>query len=195
MAKYTVLTYMYRDDSNYKEYKQVAVEGEIKEEEIRKRLADGRYFVPEAVYLPPAWEGCGDQPHELVHVDYTDDRPVVYKLDLRSPDEFLRSLSGNGFDKLWGDRVVELFAKASAVVIADRPGAIFVPQLEGNLVRLQGQGDEGYVVRLDMSRLYEVTPFGSIKVPATRGNARKQLEVRFLAAVEPATLLAIPIPV
>ena len=195
MPKYTILTYMYRDDSNYKETAQVAIEGEIKEEGIRKRLADGWYFVPEAVYLPPAREDCGDQPHELIRLEYTDKLPFMCEQDRRSPEEFLRALAGNGFDKLWGDRVVELFSKASAVRVDDRPESVSVPRVEGSEVRLRSQDGEEYVIRLDAEQLYEVTPLGTIEVSATRGDVQEGLRVRFLAAVEPATLLALPIPV
>lgn len=48
----TKMTFLYRDASNYKQYNEFVVEGEITDEDIEKVIAclqDGEYFVPECV--------------------------------------------------------------------------------------------------------------------------------------------------
>lgn len=85
----TVMNYMYRDGSNYKDYTSVVLEGEITEEgrkTIRKVLDGGELFIPEQVGLPAnrldQYERCEDD-HAYCELDpdegfeFTNAEPTV----------------------------------------------------------------------------------------------------------------------
>ena len=66
------VSYLYRDASNYKFRGEFVLSGFVSEEDIRKCLIDGEYFLPRAVGLPslvPETENCDDhQLHEIEHL-------------------------------------------------------------------------------------------------------------------------------
>lgn len=71
----TVMNYMYRDGSNYKDYTSVVLEGEITEEDkkvIQNVLGGGELFIPEQVGLPAnrlnQYERCEDD-HPYCELD------------------------------------------------------------------------------------------------------------------------------
>jgi len=48
----TLLEYLYRDASNYKQFGSVVLQGSISVKDIRPLLIDGEYFIPSQVGLP-----------------------------------------------------------------------------------------------------------------------------------------------
>jgi len=90
----TEISYLYRDASNYKRYKTVIVEGDMKFEDIKDFLergaCDGNGFIPGQVDLPWAqtgWEGDGyafptEDDHVYCEIDedsfeLTDKEPTI----------------------------------------------------------------------------------------------------------------------
>lgn len=48
----TLLEYLYRDASNYKQHGSVVMEGSLALKEVRHLLVDGEYFIPSQAGLP-----------------------------------------------------------------------------------------------------------------------------------------------
>jgi len=57
----TLLEYLYRDASNYKQHGSVVLQGTISPKDIRPLLIDGEYFIPSQVGLPDLQHKFRDQ--------------------------------------------------------------------------------------------------------------------------------------
>lgn len=60
----TLLEYLYRDASNYKQHGSVVLRGEISLKDIRPLLIDGEYFIPSQAELPDLQHKFRDQGFE-----------------------------------------------------------------------------------------------------------------------------------
>ena len=60
----TLLKYLYRDASNYKQHGSVVLEGAISLKDIRTLLIDGEYFIPSQAGLPDLQQKFKDQGFE-----------------------------------------------------------------------------------------------------------------------------------
>lgn len=81
----TIIEYMYRDASNYKQYHSVVIEGELTWAEIEPYLDKGEYFIPGQVGLPelqwrfPSFPSEDDHVWHELHeegITFTDVQPV-----------------------------------------------------------------------------------------------------------------------
>ena len=84
----TLLEYLYRDASNYKQHGSVVLQGAISLKDIRPLLIDGEYFIPSQAGLPdlrPQFKVQGfDYPtgddhewHEIVSMKPTRKQPTI----------------------------------------------------------------------------------------------------------------------
>lgn len=84
----TVLEYMYRDASNYKQHHSVVLRGRLSETEMKPYLIDGMFLIPSSVGLPDLQERFRDQGfkypneddhvwHEVVNLKPTNDTPTT----------------------------------------------------------------------------------------------------------------------
>lgn len=82
----TIISYMYRDASNYKQFRDVCIAGRITRDQLDRFVLDldeGFRFVPGQVGLPDlqgefddGWDYELDHPyHELLEISYTDAAP------------------------------------------------------------------------------------------------------------------------
>lgn len=101
----TLLEYLYRDASNYKQHGSVVMAGALSLKDIRHLLIDGEYFIPLQAGLPDLQHKFGEQGfeypteddhawHEIVLLRPTSRKPTV---SLRR-EEFLRRLQ-DSYDK------------------------------------------------------------------------------------------------
>ena len=98
----TRLTYLYRDASNYKQWNEVVVEGQIDAEALQALLWEGNFFIPQAVGLPPlqerfATDGYGfpnedDHAwHEIEGIEDTNDAPTRKESAAELAERFQRA--------------------------------------------------------------------------------------------------------
>lgn len=94
----TLIGYLYRDASNYKQYDEVVFLGTPTEEELQFLNQDELFFIPTEVGIQPLQERMIDFPdfdvdhvyHELTDVEVTDKEAT----DGRSISEFVAELQG-----------------------------------------------------------------------------------------------------
>ena len=84
----TLLEYLYRDASNYKQHGSVVLQGGISLKDIRPLLIDGEYFIPSQAGLPDLQHRFKDQGfeypteddhawHEIVSMKPTRKQPTI----------------------------------------------------------------------------------------------------------------------
>lgn len=82
----TKFSYLYRDASNYKAYRDLVLEGELSLEDIKSVLEDGEHFIPDQVGMPELQAELGQYGaefpseddhiwHEIDSVEATDEEP------------------------------------------------------------------------------------------------------------------------
>lgn len=109
---HTLLSYLYRDASNYKAHGTILLSGEAIPDlhrRLRESLIDGEYFIPEKVGIPPLREqlyaGAGAQAsrdnrllHELINLRPATRQEIVSMTPVAEVEEFVMRFEGKKRD-------------------------------------------------------------------------------------------------